>query len=55
MRMGNHPGHMMSRAAGRKLESVAEMPEDYLQIARRMHPRFIADPVAALEKLTRTL
>ena len=29
--MGDHPGHLMSRAYGRKLESLAEMPEDYLR------------------------
>lgn len=53
MRMGDYPGHMMSRAAGRKLESVAELPSDYLAIARRLHPRYIADPVAALDALLR--
>ena len=52
MRMGDHPGHMMSRAAGRKLESVDELPADYLAMAERMHGRYIADPIKTLEKLT---
>lgn len=52
MRMGNHPGHMMSRAAGRKLESVDELPTEYLSMAERMHGRYIADPIKTLEKLT---
>ncbi len=52
MRMGDHPGHMMSRAAGRKLESVDDLPADYLSMAERMHGQYIADPVKTLEKLT---
>ena len=52
MRMGDHPGHMMSRAAGRKLESVDDLPDDYREMAERMHSRYIADPVATLQKLT---
>jgi hypothetical protein len=55
MRMGDHPGHMMSRAAGRKLESVDDLPADYLDMAARVHPKLIADPIATLEKLTREL
>lgn len=55
MRMTDHPGHMMSRAAGRKLESVEELPADYLAMAERMHGRYIADPIKTLEKLTNQL
>lgn len=51
MRMGDHPGHMMSRAAGRKLESVDDLPAGYLVMAERMHGKYIADPVAMLDKL----
>jgi hypothetical protein len=50
-RMNDHPGHMMSRAAGRKLESVDELPADYIAMAERMHGKYIADPVAILDKL----
>jgi hypothetical protein len=55
MRMGDHPGHLMSRAAGRKLESVDDLPGYYLTMAREKHAKFIADPVATLEPLTRDL
>jgi len=55
MRMTDHPGHMMSRAAGRKLESVEQLPADYRKMAQRMHPKFIGDPIAALAHLTRDL
>ena len=52
MRMGDRTGHMMSRAAGRKLHSIEELPNDYLACAERMHPKFIADPIATLAPLT---
>lgn len=55
MRMGDRPGNMMSRAAGRKLESVDELPDDYRRIAERMHPGYIDDPLGKLAKLARTL
>ena len=51
MAMHGQPGHMMSRAAGRKLASVDALPEDYLRIARRLHPAYIADPVGKLDKM----
>ena len=51
MRMGDHPGHMMSRAAGRKLESVDELPADYAAIASREHGKYFDDPEATLDKL----
>lgn len=49
MRMGDHPGHLMSQAFGRKLESLDELPGDYLTMARKVHPKFIEDPVATLD------
>ncbi|TDJ44669.1 MAG: DUF1838 domain-containing protein [Gammaproteobacteria bacterium] len=52
MRMGDRPGHMMSQAAGKKLESVDALPADYLRIAERMHGKYIRDPIGALERLT---
>jgi hypothetical protein len=48
MRMGDHPGEMMSRAAGRKLENIKELPADYLEMARAVHPWLIKDPVETL-------
>lgn len=50
MRMGDHPGEMMSHAAGRKLERVDELPSDYLAMAHRVHPTYIADPLATLDR-----
>ena len=55
MHMGDHPGHMMSRASGAKLHSIDELPADYLACAKRMHPKFIEDPIARLASLTRNL
>jgi hypothetical protein len=55
MRMGDRPGHMMSRAAGRKLEAVDTLPADYRSIAERMHPRYIENPTARLAKLTQRI
>ena len=55
MRMGDHPGHLMSRAAGRKLESVDELPDHYMAMAKSEHAKYIVDPVATLEPLTRNL
>jgi hypothetical protein len=55
MRMGDHPGHMMSRAAGRKLHSVEDLPADYLACAERVNPRLFADPIATLAPLFATI
>jgi hypothetical protein len=48
MRMADQPGEMMSRAAGRKLESMDELPADYLEMARAVHPWLIKDPIETL-------
>ena len=48
MNMRDHPGSMMSRAAGRKLMSPTELPSDYLEMARVMHPFLIRAPVDTL-------
>ena len=50
MQMDAHPGHMMSIASGRKLESVEQLPPAYLAMAEEVHGKYIADPVATLEK-----
>jgi hypothetical protein len=42
-------------AAGRKLESLDDLPGYYLSMAQEKHAKFIADPVASLEPLTRDL
>lgn len=51
MQMGDHPGHMMSTASGRKLESVEELPPRYLAMAEEVHGKYIADPATRLAKL----
>ena len=51
LQMGDHPGHMMSRAVGRKLESCGDLPADYRGMAERLHAGLIADPQATLEPL----
>jgi hypothetical protein len=48
MNMGDHPGTMMSRATGRKLEDPDELPADYLEMARTVHPWLIKDPLESL-------
>ena len=48
MRMGDHPGAMMSQAAGRKLENIEELPTDYMGMARAVHPWLIKDPIETL-------
>ncbi|HJP05804.1 MAG: hypothetical protein CL799_07550 [Chromatiales bacterium] len=48
MQMGDHRGHLMSKAAGRKLERIEDMPSDYLEMAYKVHPRLIEDPMATL-------
>ena len=50
MQMGDHPGHMMSTASGRKLESVNELPERYRAMAEEVHGKYIADPTAAMQR-----
>ena len=48
MKMGDRSGHMTGRASGRKLESLAELPPAYLQMARAIHPWLIRDPIETL-------
>ena len=50
MNMGDHPGHMMSTASGRKLERIEELPASYVAMAKHVHPKYMNDPIAALKK-----
>jgi hypothetical protein len=50
MQMGEQPGHMMSTASGRKLDSVDELPDSYLAMATEIHDKYISDPLATLAK-----
>ncbi len=55
MSMGDHPGHLMSRAAGRKMERIDELPAVYLAMAREVHPKLIADPEIMLSRVEQTI
>lgn len=46
---GGIPGHTTARAAGKKIFSVEQFPDDYLAAAQARHPEIIADPEAALD------
>ena len=52
MEMGDHPGHLMTTASGQKLESLDQLPEAYLQMAGKIHGKYIADPRKALQRQT---
>ncbi len=43
MNMGDRPGHMMSRLAGKKLFSRDALPPWFTAVAEREHPRMIRD------------
>ena len=49
MKMGDVKGTLMARSTGRKVWAVEDMPRDILALAKRMHPRIIGNPIAALE------
>jgi len=45
MNMGDRPGHLVWHASGVKLESINDLPADYLERAQARHPdRLTADP-----------
>ncbi len=46
--MGDRPGSSVARCAGRKVDSLAAMPEDWLRLARRLHPDAVRDPARTL-------
>jgi len=50
MDMKDAPGNMMGVAHGRKMESLSELPQDYMACAETVHPRYISNPTAALSK-----
>jgi len=49
MKLDDIDGHLMARAVGRKVWSVEDLPREFLNLARRLNPQIIADPVAALQ------
>lgn len=50
MRMGDRPGHLMSRAIGRKLGAIEELPADYRTMAEQKHPDYLRDPLGVLSR-----
>ena len=38
MEMGDRPGHLLWHAAGAKLNSIAELPDDYRKRAEAEYP-----------------
>jgi hypothetical protein len=48
MMPGDTPGHIMSEGYGKKVQTVADLPEDYLALARELDPELIDDPEKAL-------
>lgn len=44
MKMGERRGHLVWNAAGRKLSSVAELPQALRLLTERDYPRFLASP-----------
>jgi hypothetical protein len=41
LNMGNRPGHLMAMWDGRKINSVEELPDEYLDRARREYPELL--------------
>jgi len=50
MNMGDHSGHMMSKAEGAKAFAVQDLPADYIACAEQLHSSYISDPRAKLAK-----
>jgi Protein of unknown function (DUF1838) len=46
--MGDKPGTSVARCSGRKVATLEEMPDDFLRIARRIHPDAFRDPARTL-------
>ena len=46
--MGDAPGASVARCSGRKVATLAEMPDTWLRLARRLHPEAVDDPVRTL-------
>ncbi len=49
MQMGDLAGNLESQATGKKIARVEDFPADYLELAQKLHPEFIADPIAVLD------
>jgi hypothetical protein len=50
MNMGDRPGSMLSRASGRKVARLDDIPPGFLRILRGRYPELAKDPAAALDR-----
>lgn len=48
MLAGDTPGHIMSEGFGRKVDSIAGLPADYLRMAEQYDPQVLENPAALL-------
>jgi hypothetical protein len=46
--MGDHPGTSVARCSGRKVATLDGMPDNFLRLARRLHPDAYRDPAKTL-------
>jgi hypothetical protein len=51
MQMGDLPGHTASNGVGHRVRAVDELPADFLAFTERVHPGFLDNPAADLERL----
>lgn len=49
MQMGEIPGHTTSNGMGGTVNSMADLPADFLRFTQQVHPDVLADPEAALD------
>ncbi|MCC5861160.1 MAG: DUF1838 family protein [Gammaproteobacteria bacterium] len=49
MQMGDIPGHTTSNGMGATVDSMDDLPEDFLRYTQQVHPDVLADPEAALD------
>lgn len=49
MNMGSVPGHTFSNGYGRRAHTFDDLPEDYLDMVRKVHPDVLDDPLALLK------
>lgn len=50
MNMGERPGGLVARAAGRKAARLADVDSEVRRAVGLVHPKIVADPVAALSR-----
>jgi hypothetical protein len=49
MRMGELAGSLESQATGKKIAGIKDFPADFLELANRLHPELISDPIDMLD------